>query len=402
MLEAGPQETGGIIRESFLTFGAPDIGEAEIAEVVDTLRSGWIGTGPRTERFERAFAEYAGSPHAVAVSSGTAALHLALLALDIGAGRRGDHHADDLLRHDQRDRRHRGRPVLAEVDPATGNIDPEAVERAITTRTTAILPVHYGGRPCRMDALESLAAEHGLLLIEDAAHAVGASWRGRPAGSIGRVGCFSFYVTKNLTTGEGGMVTLADEALAQRIRRLSLHGLDRDAWQRFSVERYTHYQVVEPGLKGNMTDLQAALGIHQLAKVERGLERRREIWSAYDAGLADLPLTLPAPEEEGTVHARHLYSVLIDTDAVGMSRDAVLDQLIGHRIGTGVHYVPVHLHPWYREHLGHGDGDFPHAERIGRRTLSLPLSAALTDEDVEDVIGAMQSVLSRSAAPGKA
>ena len=198
------------------------------------------------------------------------------------------------------------------------------------------------------------------------------------------------------------MVTLADEELAQRIRRLSLHGLDRDAWQRFSVERYTHYQVVEPGLKGNMTDLQAALGIHQLARVERGLERRREIWSAYDAGLADLPLTLPAPEEEGTVHARHLYSVLIDTDAVGMSRDAVLDHLIGHRIGTGVHYVPVHLHPWYREHLGHGDGDFPHAERIGRRTLSLPLSAALTDEDVEDVIGAMQSVLSRSTAPGKA
>ena len=244
-----------------------------------------------------------------------------------------------------------------------------------------------------MDALEELAAEHELLLVEDAAHAVGGAFEGRRVGAIGDATCFSFYVTKNLVTGEGGMVTTGDAELAARVRRLSLHGMDRDAWQRFSVQSFQHYEVVEPGFKSNMTDVQAALGIHQLAKVDRGLARRREIWAAYDAGLAGLPVETPAAEEQGTVHARHLYSVLVEPE---LDRDGVLDALIGHRIGTGVHYRPVHLHPWYRERFGHRKGDFPVAEAIGERTLSLPLSAALTDADVADVVEAMTAVLSRS------
>lgn len=361
--------------------------------MVDTLRSGWIGTGPRTARFEELFAEYVGSPHAVAVSSGTAALHLSLLAAGVGEGAEVittpmtfPSTANAIV--------HAGAtPVFADVDAVTGNIDPERVAAAITPRTAAILPVHYAGRPCRMDALEELAATHELLLVEDAAHAVGGAFGNRRIGAIGDATCFSFYVTKNLVTGEGGMVTTADAELAARVRRLCLHGMDCDAWQRFSVHSFRHYEVTEPGFKSNMTDVQAALGIHQLAKVERGLARRLEIWAAYDAGLAGLPVEPPAAEEPATVHARHLYSVLVEA---GRPRDGVLDGLIGHRIGTGVHYRPVHLHPFYRERFGHREGDFPHAEAIGERTLSLPLSPALTDADVADVLEAMTEVLSRA------
>ncbi len=364
--------------------------------MVDTLRSGWIGTGPRTERFEALFAEYVGAPHAVAVSSGTAALHLSLIAAGVGDGAEVittpmtfPSTANAIV--------HAGAtPVFADVDPATGNIDPERVAAAITPRTAAILPVHYAGRPCRMDALEELAAANELLLIEDAAHAVGAVFGDRRIGAIGAATCFSFYVTKNLVTGEGGMVTTADAELAAHVRRLCLHGMDRDAWQRFSVHEFRHYEVIEPGFKSNMTDVQAALGIHQLAKVESGLARRREIWAAYDEGLADLPVELPAAEEPGSVHARHLYSVLVES---GQPRDGVLDALIGQRIGTGVHYRPVHLHPYYRDRFGHRAGDFPNAEAIGQRTLSLPLSPALTETDVADVLEAMTKVVSRAKEP---
>lgn len=365
--------------------------------MVDTLRSGWIGTGPRTERFERMFAEYVGVPHAVAVSSGTAALHLSLLAAGIGEGTEVITTPMTFCSTANAIVHAGARPVFADVDPATGNMDPDLVAAAVTDRTAAILPVHYAGRPCRMDSLKAIAQAHGLLLIEDGAHAVAGAFGGRRVGAIGDATCFSFYVTKNLTTGEGGMVTTRDAELAARIRRLSLHGMSRDAWRRFSVDTFRHYEVIEPGFKNNMTDIQAAMGIHQLAKVDRGLERRREIWSAYDEGLADLPLERPAPEEVDTVHARHLYTVLVDTDRSGKSRDRVLDDLIERRIGTGVHYRPVHLHPWYREQFGHAEGDFPSAERIGARTLSLPLSAGLTDVDVTDVVEAVKEVVSEAA-----
>ena len=373
-------------------FGAPAIGEDEIAEVVATLRSGWLTTGPRVARFEESFAEHAGTRHAVAVSSCTAGLHLTLVAAGVGAG-------DEVITTPMTFCAtahaivHSGaRPVFADVEPDTGNIDPAAVEAAIGPRTAAIVPVHLAGRPCAMDRLRALAAAHGLLLLEDAAHGAGAYWRGRHVGSLGDAGAFSFYANKTLVTGEGGMVTTDDDALAGRLRTLAHHGLGETTWSRDRAGGFRHREAVLPGYKANMTDLQAALGIHQLARLGESIARREEVWGRYDEALADLPLELPAPPAADVVHARHLYSPLVETERVGRSRDDVLDALADSGVGCGVHFTPVHLHPWYREELDHREGDFPVAERIGARTISLPL-ASLTDEDVEFVTGAVRRVV---------
>jgi dTDP-4-amino-4,6-dideoxygalactose transaminase len=379
------------MRDDFLVFGRPPIEDPEIAEVVATLRSGWIGTGPRVARFEELFKRYIGCEHAVAVSSCTAALHLSMVVSGVKAG-------DEVITSPMTFCAtanavvHTGaRPVFADVERETGNLDPDRVEAAITPRTRAIVPVHYAGRPCRMDRLEALARRHGLLLIEDAAHAIESAYHGRKIGTIGDLTCFSFYVTKNLVTAEGGMVTTADPELAARIKMYALHGMSRDAWKRFSDEGYKHYQVLAPGFKYNMTDLQAALGIHQLGRIQANAVRRAAIWARYDEAFASLPLERPAPEEPGTVHGRHLYTILIDGPAE--RRDRALDDLVRLNIGTGVHYTALHLHPYYRETLGHGPGAFPNAEHIGDRTLSLPLSAKLTDRDVDDVIAAVRQVV---------
>jgi len=380
------------MRDDFLVFGRPALGEEEIAEVVATLRSGWIGTGPRVARFEELFRQYIGAEHAVAVNSCTAALHLAMLVSGVGPG-------DEVITTPMtfcataNAVLHTGaRPVFVDVERDTGNIDPEGIEAAVTPRTKALLPVHFAGRPCRMDVLEALARHHGLLLIEDAAHAIEASFRGRKIGTIGDLTCFSFYVTKNVVTGEGGMITTNRGDLADRIRMYALHGMSRDAWKRFSDEGYRHYEVLVPGFKYNLTDLQAALGIHQLARIGQGQWRRREIWERYDQALADLPVTRPAPVERDVVHARHLYTILVHPEDGGKARDEVLNELIRLKIGTGVHYTALHLHSYYRERFGYRLGDFPNAEHIGDRTLSLPLSAGLTDGDVADVIEAVRTV----------
>jgi len=379
------------MRDDFLVFGRPPIEEPEIAEVVATLRSGWIGTGPRVARFEEMFKRYIGCEHAVAVSSCTAALHLSMVVSGV---KRGDEvitspmtfcATANAVVHTA------ARPVFADVERETGNLDPDCVEAAITPRTRAIVPVHYAGRPCRMDRFEALARRHGLLLIEDAAHAIESAYHGRKIGTIGDLTCFSFYVTKNLVTAEGGMVTTANPELAARIKMYALHGMSRDAWKRFSDEGYKHYQVLAPGFKYNMTDLQAALGIHQLGRIQANAARRAEIWARYDEAFASLPVERPAPEEPDTVHGRHLYTILIDGTAE--QRDRVLDELVRLNIGTGVHYTALHLHPYYRETFGHKVGDFPNAERIGDRTLSLPLSPKLTEQDVEDVIAAVRQVV---------
>jgi dTDP-4-amino-4,6-dideoxygalactose transaminase len=379
------------MREEFLVFGRPAIEEPEIAEVVATLRSGWIGTGPRVARFEDMFREYIGARHAVAVNSCTAALHLSMVAAGVGPG-------DEVITTPltfcatANAVVHTGAtPVFADVDPVTGNIDPTAIERAITPRTRALLPVHYAGRPCPMDRIEGIARRHGLVLVEDAAHAIEASVGGRKIGTIGDLTCFSFYVTKNVITAEGGMVTTQDPDLAARIKVSALHGMSADAWKRFSDRGYRHYEVTMPGFKYNMTDIQAALGLHQLPRVGAGAARRRAIWERYDEAFAGLPLVRPAPVEAGAVHARHLYTILVE-DRLGKSRDRVLDELIAMRIGTGVHYTALHLHRYYRERWGYKRGDFPAAEHIGDRTLSLPLSAGLTDADVGDVIAAVRAV----------
>ena len=358
-----------------------------------TLRSGWIGTGPRTARFEERFAELKGSPHAVAVSSGTAALHLSCLVAGLG---RGDEvivpamtfcaTANAVL--------HAGAlPVLADCEAASGNVDPEAVERAITPRTRAILPVHLAGRPCEMDAILDLARRHGLKVIEDAAHAIETEYRGRPAGTLGDLGCFSFYVTKNLITGEGGMVVTDDGEAAARIKIMALHGLSADAWQRYSDEGYKHYLVTECGFKSNLTDLQAALGLHQLERLEQSWERRRAIWEHYQQALADLPLGRPPAPAADTRHAFHLYPVLVDPDAAGLTRDRFIEAMTERKIGVGVHFMALPEHPYYRQHLGWKPEDTPTATRIGRQTVSLPLSPGLSDEDVEDVIEAVRDVV---------
>lgn len=379
------------MRDEFLVFGSPPIQEPEIAEVVATLRSGWIGTGPRVAKFEEMFREYIGCGHAVAVNSCTAALHLSMVVSGVGPG-------DEVITSPMTFCAtanaviHTGaRPVFVDVERDTGNIDPDRIEAAITPRTRAILPVHYAGRPCRMDRIEALARRHGLLVVEDAAHAIESAHHGRKIGTIGDLTCFSFYVTKNLVTAEGGMVTTSNADLAAKIKMYALHGMSRDAWKRFSDEGYKHYQVLAPGFKYNMTDLQAALGIHQLARIPANAARREEIWTRYDDAFATLPIERPAPAEPDTVHARHLYTILIDPER--RDRDSVLNELVRLNIGTGVHYTALHLHPYYRETFGHKPGDFPNAERIGERTLSLPLSPKLTERDVDDVIAAVRQVV---------
>lgn len=381
--------------QPFLLFGAPRIEEDEIAEVEACLRSGWLGTGPRVARFEADFARWRGvqASQVAAVNSCTAALHVSMVAAGIEPGREVITTpltfcatVNAIL--------HAGlTPVLADVDPMTQNIDPAAIEAAITPRTRAILPVHFAGRPCAMDRIMAIAKKHGLMVIEDCAHAIETEFHGQPAGTFGDFGCFSFYVTKNVVTGEGGMILGRDEEHIARAKVLALHGMSKDAWHRFGDEGYRHYQVVECGFKYNMMDLQAAIGIHQLARVERNWERRRQIWQRYDQALAALPIDLPAAPEPGTRHGYHLYTVMIDAARAGIARDAFLDAMNARRIGTGVHYLSVPEHPYYQQRFGWRPEQWPEAMRLGRQTVSLPLSPAMSDGDVERVIEAVHAVI---------
>ena len=380
-------------RDRFLVFGAPAVEEAEIAEVVETLRSGWLGTGPKVARFEEDFRNYKGAPYAVAVNSCTAALHLSILAAGIKPG-------DEVITTPMTFCAtinaiiHAGAiPVLADINPVSMNIDPQQINAKITPRTKTILPVHFAGRPCDMDSIMRIAMKHNLKVIEDCAHAIDSEYKGRKTGIFGDFGCFSFYVTKNIITGEGGMILTGNEEYAVRIKTLALHGLSKDAWKRFSGEGYKHYFVVECGFKYNMIDLQAAIGIHQLKRIESYWRRRQEIWQKYNEAFADLPVTLPADPEPQTRHAYHLYTVLIDEKRCGISRDTFLDAMTAHNIGVGVHYLSIPEHPYYQKTFGWAPNDYPNAMRIGRQTVSLPLSAKLTDQDVQDVIKAVRIVL---------
>ena len=379
-------------KDRFLVFGAPHIGQAEIDEVVNSMQSGWLGTGPKVARFEHDFRQYRQANHAVAVNSCTAALHLSLLAAGLG---RGDEVITTPLTFCATVNAiiHAGAtPVLADIDPETLNIDPSQVESRITERTRAILPVHFAGRPCDMDRLLSISDRHGLLLIEDCAHAIEATYRGRPTGTFGRFGCFSFYVTKNVVTGEGGMVLADDEADAARIKVLALHGMSKDAWKRFGDQGYQHYQVVDIGYKYNMMDIQAAIGIHQLANVEAHWQRREDLWQRYDRELAGLPLTLPTPPDASMRHGYHLYTIQVDEVAAGIRRDEALQLYTEHNIGVGVHYLSIPEHPYYQNTYGWRPEDYPHAMAFGRCTISLPLSPKLSDGDATDVIEASHRI----------
>ena len=381
------------MKKSYLVFGAPHFGEATINEVVESLRSGWIGTGPKVARLEELIREYTGAPHTVAVNSCTAALHLSLLAAGVGPGDEVITTPMTFCATANSIIHAGGRPVFVDCDRDTQLIDPSQIEAAITPRTKAIVPVHFAGRVCDMTTISAIARRHGLRVIEDAAHALEGRYDGHKVGTMSDMTCFSFYVTKNVTTGEGGMVATADPELADRIKIQALHGMSRDAWKRFSDAGYKHYEVVSPGFKYNMMDLQAAIGIHQFDHVEVWLDRRNEIWQRYSDELADLPIGIPPRDDPRSRHARHLYTLMIDPDKSGVTRDEFMSRMHARNIGTGVHYIGVHLHPWYRENLGTKAEDFPNATWISERTVSIPLTPHLQDEDVTDVIAAVRESL---------
>ncbi len=386
------------VREQFLPFALPQIGDEEIAEVVDSLRSGWITTGPKVKRFEADFAARVGARHTIAVSSCTAGLHLALCALDIGPG-------DEVILPTLTFCAtanvvvHVGaRPVLVDVGP-DGNCDPAAVAAAITPRTRAIMPVHFAGQACDLDQIYDLAARNGLAVIEDAAHAVGSTYRGRPIGAddladtgVPRVTVFSFYATKNMTTGEGGMIATADEALAERMRLLHLHGMSRDAWKRYTSAGSWFYEVVAAGFKNNMTDIQAALGIHQLRRLDTFIAVRQEYAARYDEAFAALAGVRTLARHTDRNHVFHLYVAQFDPEQVGMERGALIEALRARNIGTSVHFIPVHLHPFYAQEYGYRRGDMPVAEAMYDRSISLPLYPLMSPADVEDVIAAVSAL----------
>jgi dTDP-4-amino-4,6-dideoxygalactose transaminase len=371
------------------------ITEDDIDEVVQTLRSGWIGTGPRAAAFAEALSEYVGAPHCLPVNSCTAGLHLALIAAGVGPG-------DEVITTSMTFAAsanvivHCGAtPVFVDCDVRTMNIDPAAVTAAITSRTKAVVSVDMAGRPCDYDALSSITRNHGLVLIEDAAHALGAEFRGQRVGALADFTAFSFYVTKNLVTGEGGAIFARDPDHAATMAKYSLHGLSHDAWRRYSDAGFRHYLVSVPGFKYNMTDIQAALGLSQLARFDAMQERRSKVWARYDQELRDLPLSLPPEPPAHIVHARHLYTPLLELEHLQVDRDAVQAALHAEGIGTGIHFLALHLHPYYRDRFGYERGAFPAAEHISDRTISLPLGANVTDDDVDDVVEALVKVLTR-------
>lgn len=384
-------------KDRFLVFGSPAIEDSEITEVIESLKSGWLGTGPKVAQFEESFRNFKGASHAIAVNSCTAALHLSMLAAGLKP-------LDEVITspmtfcatvnaiiHANLT------PVLADIDPVTMNIDPEQIEKKITPKTRAILPVHFAGRPCNMDAITDIAEKHNLIVIEDCAHAIETEYHGKKTGTFGQFGCFSFYVTKNIVTGEGGMILTRNKEHASRIKRLAMHGLCSDAWKRFGDEGYKHYFVVECGFKYNMMDLQAAIGIHQLKRIESYRERREQIWQKYNRAFGDLPVVLPAEPESDTRHAYHLYTILIDEQKCGIDRDFFLKVITENNIGVGVHYLSIPEHPYYQNTFGWHPEDYPNAMRIGRQTVSLPLSAKLTDEDVEDTVKTVQKIIEQKA-----
>lgn len=383
--------------DEFLPFSRPTISREAIDEVVACLQSGWITTGPRVKKFEESLKQYLGAPHVLALSSATAGLHLALAALELKPG-------DEVITTPMTFAATLntivltgGKPVLVDVEPATYNMDVSRLADAITEHTRAIVPVHFAGLPVDMDPIYALAAKHGLRVIEDAAHAIGTEYKGRRIGSFGDTQVFSFHPNKNMTTGEGGAVATRDAKLAETIALLRFHGMDREAWNRFGKTGSQHYEIITPGFKYNMMDIQAALGLHQLPALEGFIERRTQIAERYLAILEDWPeWTLPRAPAYAHRHAWHLFTPLINPESANMDRDAFMQGMKERNIGTGLHYRAVHLYPYYRERFGFRRGDFPNAETISDRIVSLPLFPTMTDPDLERVIAAMVDLFKRA------
>jgi dTDP-4-amino-4,6-dideoxygalactose transaminase len=382
-------------RSTFLPFSPPDITEQEIEAVVEMLRSDWITTGPKTRAFEQALAGFLGAESTLALNSCTAALHLALVTLGVGPG-------DEVITTPMtfcasvNVIEHVGAtPVLADVDPETLNIDPARVVEAVSPRTRAIMPVHYAGHPAEMAALMEIAHQHGLHVIEDAAHALPAQYAGRPIGTIGDFTAFSFYATKNLTTAEGGMLT-GSPASIERARVLSLHGMSRDAWKRYNAEGTWYYEVIAPGFKYNMTDIQAALGLVQLGRLADMQARRMEVARQYNAAFGPLEAVQTPVVRSNVTPAWHLYVLRLNLDRLKIDRAQFIEELRARNIGSSVHFIPIHLHPYYRDKYGWQPQDFPAAYREYRRVISLPMNSRLTDQDVADVIDAVVDIVDQA------
>ncbi len=380
-------------RIDFLPFNQYSFDEREKNAVLEVLESAWITTGPKTKQFEKEFAEYIGCKHAIALNSCTAGLHLSLLANDIGIG-------DEVIVPDITFTSTAnivvhtgGRPIIVDVDPTTLNIDPQKIEEKITKNTKAIIPVHLAGQPCDMDAINKIAEKYNLIVIEDAAHATESFYKGKKVGNMSQLTAFSFYATKNITTAEGGMLTTNDDQLAEKIRVLSLHGLSKDAWKRYSNEGYKHYDVVCAGYKYNMTDIQSALGIEQLKKIDKFADKRKEHKKTYDQLLSDVPEISFVKEIDNIVHARHLYMVMLDMTKLKVTRDQIMDMMIQQNIGVSVHFMPLHLHTYYKERFNLLPENFPVATKASKSLLSLPFYPNLKKEDIIYVCQKLRDII---------
>jgi UDP-4-amino-4,6-dideoxy-N-acetyl-beta-L-altrosamine transaminase len=376
------------LARKFLQYNLPLIEEDEIAEVVETLRSGWLTMGHKTMRFEQLISEYTGAKQAIALNSCTAALHLSLVALGIGRG-------DDVITTPYTFAatgntivNAGARPVFVDITLDTYNIDPDKIEERITPETKAIIPVHYAGQSCDMKTILDIAEDHGLFVVEDAAHAIGAEYDGRKIGTFGTTTCFSFYATKNMTTGEGGAITTEDESLADRLRIMRLHGISKDAWNRYSEKGKWYYEIEEAGWKYNMTDIQAALGIHQIHKLDKFIDVRREYAQVYDDSFYDLENVITPFEDPCVKHIYHLYPLLLD----GYNRDEFIEEMYKRGIGCSVHFIPLHLHPFYRS-MGFKKGDFPNAEWVYEREVSLPLYPKMSRQEVDIVAANVREII---------
>jgi len=398
--------------DHFLPFALPFIEEEEMSEVLDVLKSGWVTTGPRVKLFEREFAEYIGCKHAIAVNSCTAALHLALEAIGIGEG-------DEIITSPMTFAAtaevihyFKAKPVFVDINPVTMNLDVKLLENTVQRkfesgggkRLKAIIPVHYAGYPCDMEAIMALASRFDLKIIEDAAHAFPTSYKRRMIGTLGDITCFSFYATKCITTAEGGMVTTENEEWADRMRIMSLHGISKDAWKRYTAEGSWYYEIVAPGYKYNLTDIAAALGVAQLKKADIFMKRRRQIANMYHEAfqeLNELDLPLANEGEEGTTHSWHLYVIRLNLPQIQIDRNKFIDELRRKGIGTSVHFIPLHIHPYYRETYGYQPDDFPVTYETYKRIISLPIYAKMSDGDVERVVEAVKDVLTSYRKGGK-
>jgi perosamine synthetase len=380
-------------REKYLPFALPDIDGSELKEISEALASGWVTTGPKVKQFEAEFAGMVGARHAIAVNSCTAAMHLALEAVGV---KRGDEvittpytfaATAEVIRYFD------AHPIFVDVDTHSLNINPSLIEQAITARTRAIIPVHLGGLPVDMDPVLEVASRHGVPIIEDAAHTFPATYKGRPIGSISQMTCFSFYATKTITTGEGGMITTDNDEWAERCRIMSLHGISKDAWMRYTAEGNWYYEIIAPGYKYNMTDIAAAMGLAQLRKAHIMREKRRAIALRFHAAFAQLPeLELP-PDRPNVEHAWHLYMIRMHLDHLRINRAAFVEELKKRKIGASVHFIPLHIHPYYRDLFGFQPEDYPVAYREYQREVSLPIYSKMSDDDVQSVISAVVEIV---------